>query len=502
MESNAEQIDIQEAVQLAAVDGVFFGKFFLPNTFRMPSPPFASRIWNALEDPNNRYVGIQIFRGGTKTTTCRAFTLKRICYALSHTIEYVGKSQDHALRSVAWIMRQIEHNRLIAQTFGLRKGKKWTPEQCEIYHGVEEHPITLIAVGIEGSVRGINIDDYRPDLIVLDDVIDDENAATVEQRTKVTNRIFGAIEKSLAKRAEQPNAKMVMIQTPLDRDDASELVQKDPQWHPIKISCFGVDGTSSAWEEMFPYEELVKDKDSHIRRNMLSLWMREMECTVVGDESRYFNLNWLLEWTVLPDDMIVAIGVDPSPPNDENPEKKKRKDPDPEVISAVGISRFGATIRRFLLEYVVIQDPNPEKTTQEFDRLARKWHPQAAAVETVAYQKTLKWYIERAMDDRKCKRVPINSVDDKRSKVKRIRQFFTKACDSSENSEFYIHPSMLQFKSQFQDYPDVAYDDILDSVTIGFTVLEPFQGILMEGEYEKEDEDEEYAQIENWRAAP
>lgn len=501
MEAKQEQVEIQEAVELGATDGAFFGEFFLPKTFRLPSPRYARTTWDSLDDPNNRNVGIQIFRGGGKTTILRAFTLKRICYGISHTIVYVGKSQSHALNSVAWIMRQIETNRTLAQTFQLRKGKKWTSEYCEIYHGVDKYPIGVLALGIEGSVRGINVDDWRPDLIVLDDVIDDENAATIEQRQKITNRIFGAIEKSLAKRSEQPHAKMVMLQTPLDRDDASELVQNDPQWHPLKFSCFGPDG-KSAWEEMFPLQELLEDKQSHIRRNMLSLWMREMECKVVGDEKRYFSLSWLNIWTIYPDNLTVSIGVDPSPPKDEDPEKRKKKDPDPEVLAVCGLGRYGNIKRRYILEIVEIQDPNPEKTTVEFNKLARTWHPLFAAVETVAYQKTLKWYIEKAMDEKRCARVPIESVDDKRSKIKRIRQFFTQACDSNEGSELYYHHSMKKFADQFQDYPDVSHDDILDAVTIGFSVLEPFEGVTLEGEYERFDDEDDIPALEGWRAAP
>lgn len=503
MEAVKEQIDIEEAVQIAAVDGVFFGEFFLPKTFRMPSPPYAPRCWDALEARENRYVSIEIFRGGFKTTLARAFAMKRICYAISHTMEIVGKSQAHAINSVAWIMRQVESNTLLAQTFGLRKGKKWTPEYCEIYHGVEDTPISIVAMGIDGSVRGVNIDDFRPDFILLDDVIDDDNAATLEQRTKVNERIFGAIEKSLARAAEQPDAKMAMIQTPIDRDDAAELTQRDEEWHPIKISCFTVDG-GSAWPAMFPVEELKKQKQSHIRRNMLSLWMREMECTVVGDEKRYFSTSWLYTWVVEPTERIVAIGIDPSPPKDEDPKNKKRKDPDPEVISVVAIEYVNGIKRRYILEYSVIQDPNPEKTTQEFDRLARRWHPVVATVETVAYQRTLKWYLERAMDEKRCKRVRIEAIDDKRSKVKRIRQFFTKACDSTEGSELYYHSSMLQFIAQFQDYPDVSYDDILDSIAIGFAGLEPYEGVTVDGEFSVGfiDDDDDVPSQGNWRAAP
>jgi len=436
--------------------------------------------------------------GGSKTTTLRAFTAKRIAYGISNTIVYIGKSQDHAKRSVRWVMKQVEYNTLYAQTFGLTKGKKWTDEECEIRHKVLDQPITLIAIGITGSVRGINLDDYRPDLIVLDDVIDEENSNTIEQRKKIEGLIFGAVDNSLISPEEAPDAKLVMLQTPLDVDDASNLVQKDPEWHPLRFSCFDNMG-NSRWEDMFPTKFLRKKKESAIRRNQLSIWMREMECRVVGDESRYFSIDWLYKWVVLPDGMTTAIGIDPSPPKDEDPNKRKTKDPDPEVLSVVGIIKTETTVKRYILELVKIQDPNPERTVTELAKLIRKWHPIVGGVETTAYQSTLKWYIEKAMRDKRCPYLAIEALDERRSKVKRIRQFYTDACD---NGELYYHASMLEFAEQFKDYPEVKHEDLLEAPVHGFKVLENFEYADVDGEYQDAFNDEQVDDLPDWRCAP
>ena len=158
------QVDIAEAVKLGAVDPLFYCKYFFPKTVRQDFPLYARDQWAALEDPTKRYVCIQIFRDGAKTTTCRLVTSKRIAYGISHNIVYTSNSEGHAARSVRWIRRQVDHNTLWAQAFGLRRGEKWTDTECEIIHGVDEFPIHVMAVGITGQVRGINMDDYRPDV--------------------------------------------------------------------------------------------------------------------------------------------------------------------------------------------------------------------------------------------------------------------------------------------------------------------------------------------------
>ena len=96
------QIDIAEAVQLSAADSEFYGRFFFPKTCRQQSPQFHREMDKRL-DGNSRYVSFMIFRDGAKTTKTRLYLSKRIAYGLSRTIILVGKSQSHAVFSIAWI---------------------------------------------------------------------------------------------------------------------------------------------------------------------------------------------------------------------------------------------------------------------------------------------------------------------------------------------------------------------------------------------------------------
>src|SRR4030095_11766932 len=175
-----DEASLRELVELGAVDGVLFAETFFPKTMRMRSPPFAREIWDVL-DSSSRLVSLQLFRGAGKTTTCRVFAARKIAYAQARTILWIGKSQDKAIASVRWLRKQIEFNHLFADTFRLRPGMKWQDIECEIYHGIDEIPITILAYGITGPIRGINIDEYRPDLILLDDIVDEEIAASPVQ---------------------------------------------------------------------------------------------------------------------------------------------------------------------------------------------------------------------------------------------------------------------------------------------------------------------------------
>ena len=109
---DGKEISLDEAAVLGSHDGTFFGHYFFPKTSRQESAPFHDKIWTLLDEPTARRIGIQVFRGGAKTSLLRIFTARRVAYGLSNTILYIGKSERHAIRSVEWLKRHIEFNPL------------------------------------------------------------------------------------------------------------------------------------------------------------------------------------------------------------------------------------------------------------------------------------------------------------------------------------------------------------------------------------------------------
>ncbi|MGH7473060.1 MAG: hypothetical protein ACREJW_03890, partial [Candidatus Methylomirabilales bacterium] len=162
-----------------------------------------------LENAKYRYLNVIVFRGGAKTTLLRTYTAKRIAYGISRTILYVGASEPHAVRSIQWLRTQVDKNVRFSSAFGLSPGRKWQENEIEISRGIDGTGAWVLGVGItSNSLRGINFDDYRPDTIIIDDAINDENAATAEQRLKIRDLILGALKESLAPESEEPNAKL------------------------------------------------------------------------------------------------------------------------------------------------------------------------------------------------------------------------------------------------------------------------------------------------------
>lgn len=502
MNSEAEQISVEEIVQLAAVDSEFYSHYFFPKAFRQKSPKMHKEIWDLLEKRSpvvqnhpfkGRYISIKVYRDGAKTTLLRCFTSKRIAYGISHTILFVSEAQDHAIKSINWMKKAVLYNKLWASTFDLRKGEKWAEDEIEIIHGVDEYPIRLLAVGITGQTRGINIDDYRPDLIIVDDPCDEENTKTPEQRQKISELFFGSLKEGLAPASECPDAGMVLLQTPLNAEDLIENCMKDPQWASAQFSCFDDEG-KSRWEERYPTATLLLEKQAAIGRNQLSLWMREKEVTVVASELSTFKEEWLEFWDVLPEGMTTFVGIDPTPPPKENDQVVNPK-LDDAVITAIGLYKG----KVYVLETYGTKSPNPDDFISKIFEFVIKYRPLRVGVETLIFARMLKFYLEKEMR-RRSHFFTITPVEDKRKKQVRITQAIT---NQASNRMLVIHKSQVELQQQYIAYPNVNHDDFLDSLAIAIDIINP--GLLgegfIEGEFERlANEEKKIPELPEWRS--
>lgn len=503
-------VDASEMVQLCAVDTELFARTFFPRAFRQESPSFAPRIWSALES-GHRLVNIQVFRGGSKTTRLRAFIAKRVAYGLSRTILVIGKSESHSLRTIAWLRKQIDFNTKYTQVYGLRRGTKWTDEECEIFHDVDEIPIRIIGMGITGSVRGINQDDFRPDLIVLDDIHNEENSATRDQRQKIDELVYGAILEALAPQSEAPHAMLCNLATPLDGSDTTSKALGDPAWFSVQIPCWTPETLNlpthlqkSVWPERWSDKVLRQEKSDASRRNMLSSWLREKELRITSPETSAFRAEWLRRYKLLPEQMTVYMAIDPVPPPSEVALAKGLHKNDYEAFAVIGEHKHNF----YVLEISANRGHDPSWTVAEFFRLCFKFKPQRIFVEAVAYQRTLQWILKQEMKRRGTYFAIEDFPDQGGSKYNRIVDGLNAP---ASNGVLYIPEDaerrgegFQMFVEAFPLYPKVNNDDVLEAVAVA---LRGAQGLLGSetsdgGVPSLEDEAKEYPKLVYERGAP
>lgn len=468
--------DVAELVDAYMADNELYCKTFFPRTCRQESAPFHKRIDDALW-ARRRKVAIKVFRDGAKTARVRMFVSKRIAYGVSRTILFVSKSEDAAEANIKWLKNLVDTGTHWAKFWGIVKGDTWEKGKIELVNTVLGVTITVLAVGIHGQIRGLNFEDYRPDLILCDDIEDEKTVNTVDQIKKHSDLLHGTVMRGLASPMDNAEAMIVIIQTPLDPNDAVEtafLNQGDNVWSDwlcVEASCFEYDSFGnphSSWPAKFTTEFLVGEKKANIKINKLSLWLREMEVTVVSDELSAFKKDWLKVHETLPsgkdfywDDLVLWI----------DPASSESATADFQAITLTG--RTGPDA--WLIAYNLARGQDIEDTVNKFFEtwdmmlvMAKGRSNLLFGVEITSYQRQLARAIKKEMLKRQ-RFAYIDEVQDKREKEIVIVQAFTPV---ASNGKYHCLTSHTQFITDFGKYPRVQKDDLIESAARGLDKLD------------------------------
>lgn len=493
-------ISLDEAVKAGADDSLYFCETFFESVFRQEPAAFHGELWDLLE--GYRLSSAKIFRGGAKTTIARLFCAKRIAYGFARTILFISKSEDHAKASVAWLATQIEFNEKFTSAFDLSKGSKWTEGDIEILvgkrnhelYGTPIHTVRVKAYGILGSIRGVNVDGYRPDTIIVDDPCDEENTATEDGRNKMADLFFGAVKETLAPRSEAPNACMCLMQTPLVEGDLSDLCEKREDFATLTVGILTTEDENSAessWPARWTKSEIMLDKRAAESSNQLSIWTREKMCKIIGREASDFKDEWLNYWDILPPDAVYVGAIDPAPVLTDVARLKGAKG----AMQAVAVCAYWRK-RKYIVEYKAARDQDPDMVVNELARLNRKYNIRHWGVETVNYQATLKWYIEKKVKDGTLTGLRVIEVPAVKDKYTRIRQAHT---ERAKTGRLFTHRNHVEYNEQYSKFPSGKLKDIIDAVSMCDYVV---TNSMEQGTQGSQDESNYETLGDDWRAAP
>ena len=249
--------------KLGAFDLEYFGRAYLPHYFIRESPEFhgeLDRIWaeGVLKGKNPLTEGkvidrapgcrraIEAPRGHAKSTT---FTFKdsihAAVYGYKHYEIILSDSSEQAEGFLGDIKTEIEENAAIREDFGDLQGRVWKASVILLSNGTK-----IEALGAGKKIRGRRHKQWRPDLILCDDLENDENVNTTEQRKKLRNWFYKAVSK-----AGDTYTDIVYIGTLLHYDALLANVARNPSYKAVKyrgVISFAVNRELwDAWERIF-----------------------------------------------------------------------------------------------------------------------------------------------------------------------------------------------------------------------------------------------------------
>lgn len=293
--------------RLGAIDMEFFGRAYFPHYFSRPSPefhrdldaiwqqgvlkgryPLAPRDARAISRMPGCRRAVAAPRGHAKSTTLTfKGTMHAVLYGYKQYPIILSDSSDQAEGFLENIRVEFEENGLIREDFGDLQGKVWRNNVILTASGIK-----VEAIGSGKKIRGRKHRNWRPDLLVLDDIENDENVRTPEQRLKLSNWFNKAVSKAgddytdivyigtllhydslLAHTLSNPGYKSIKYKAVLAFSDAEDLWK---QWEDIYTDLSNdsheedaraffeahreemLEGTKVLWEEKLSYYDLMK----------------------------------------------------------------------------------------------------------------------------------------------------------------------------------------------------------------------------------------------------
>lgn len=216
---------------------------------------FHAELIDLFHSPDKAYCFIG-FRGSAKSTlTEEAVTLMACFREFQHCL-IVGASETKAAERLHAIRRQFEKNDLLRQVFGDLVGRPWGDDKIELTTG-----ITIQAMGRGQAIRGTKNEDFRPDLIIPDDIEDRSSVGTPEMREKSSVWFFQELlpsgdEKTLRVRMVANDMHVECIANQLDNPKSGFVVKRYP------ILFMDEDGKEKpSWPDRFPLDWIKMKRD-------------------------------------------------------------------------------------------------------------------------------------------------------------------------------------------------------------------------------------------------
>jgi len=303
----------KKRVERSRVDHFYFFRTYLPHYFYAEEASFHHDLIQDLdtrpdpEDPADVMVPVAIAapREFAKSTiTSFGYVIHQICHELRHFIIIGSDTEDLAGDLTGYLLMELAMNQRIRQDFGELAQVDWS-----VYDFVTKNDVRLLARGRGQRIRGLKHKQYRPDLVILDDLENDQNV----KNPRITKDLLKWIKETVYPGIAS-TGNLFMIGTILAKRSALNIIirgEEEPYNHWITriYRAIQEDGTS-LWPAAHPIEKLLKQKEL-----MGSIAFNKEKQNNPTDEDSPFREEWIRyyhEDEIKDLDLVKVAGLDPS----------------------------------------------------------------------------------------------------------------------------------------------------------------------------------------------
>ncbi len=388
---------------------MFFVMYF-PHYIKYPVAEFHKDIFRITEDTTNNLACIVAFRGSGKSTLVTfSYSLWSILGIQEKKfVLIICQTQAQARQHMANLKYELEHNVLLKSDMGPFREEAGDGQWAISSLVFKNTGARIMIASIDQSIRGIRHHEYRPDLIILDDIEDSNSVKTYESRTKIADWFsrevvpLGDIGTRIIIVGNLLHEDSLMMRLKRKIDDKE--IRGVYKWFPI-IDEAGV----CLWSGKFDTPEKIETLRKSVANEIA--WQQEYLLNIVSDSSRVIFPEWIRYYDELPNEALrsIHVGVDLAISQREGAD----------FTSMVGLRRYGYGNNMRL--YVIpnpfnrrVPFPEVVATIKNLDRAFKAKSEHAKfIVESNGFQEV---YVQ-AVSDSGCNVKGVKHTGDKRSRL-------------------------------------------------------------------------------------
>jgi len=391
------------------------------------------------------------YRGGAKTTVIsKLFTLWLIAKKETRFAVLITSTDKLMGLMFEFFRDELEGNANFNADFNITLPS--TLREKEIVIDVDGHVCKLMGFGAGTKLRGIHFLSFRPDLIILDDVENDEQVESKLQRDKLENWFKKAVMKLPSRKQ---NYRLIVVGTVLHNDGLLKRLEKRDDFKaynfPLVIQFPDAIGESLKGMVLDDPEidakdvmaEYLEDKDS---------FMSEYQNTPLSKEGLLFEGYTLFD--KMPRCDIYWMGLDPAM-------GKKKGDYFGVAVLGKKDDKFYASVKGYRMSPVKLIP----RIIATYARLA-KMAPTTMAVEVVQFQEFFKDVLKK-----EALRIglPLSVKELRNTAPKALR--IDSIAPLINDGTILIHQADHLLIDELETYPSSAHDDLLDSLEMAYRIF-------------------------------
>lgn len=255
----------------------------MPTVFEHEFPAVHLAIWQLLTQSVTNIrsfpkLALGIPRGHGKTTLIKLFILYIVLFTKNKFILVTSDTATKAENIISDVADMLSESNIIRLFGDWRVGTEKNTEAVKKF-GFRGRVVILAALGAGGSLRGLNIKNARPDVMIFDDIQSKECSESPVLSANLLNWLVGT-----AMKAKSPAGCIYIVAGNMFPGDNALLkkLKTNPQWVKFISGAILSDG-SALWPALHSKENLLAELDNDIAMGCPEAFFSEvMNDTEVG----------------------------------------------------------------------------------------------------------------------------------------------------------------------------------------------------------------------------